>query len=111
MNQTRILAILIFDDVEVLDFCGPFEVFSVSNRFTDPPAFRVLTVAERDVRVGERETRVALGDEKFARRAAHCVEHAIVEHVPRADLLRDHLDARELGLHEQLLDCDATYSA
>jgi hypothetical protein len=47
MNQTRILAILIFDDVEVLDFCGPFEVFSVANRFTDPPALNVLTVAEK----------------------------------------------------------------
>jgi hypothetical protein len=34
---TRNLAILIFEDVEVLDFCGPFEVFSVANRFTDPP--------------------------------------------------------------------------
>lgn len=43
----RTLAILLFDDVEVLDFCGPFEVFSVANRFTDPPAFTVLTAAER----------------------------------------------------------------
>lgn len=32
MNETRTLAILIFDDVEVLDFCGPFEVFSVTRR-------------------------------------------------------------------------------
>src|SRR5579875_2112598 len=40
-------AILVFEDVEVLDFCGPFEVFSVASRFTDPPAFNVLTVAER----------------------------------------------------------------
>src|SRR5262249_47991716 len=39
--------ILILDDVEVLDFCGPFEVFTVANRFTDPPAFNVLTVAEK----------------------------------------------------------------
>jgi transcriptional regulator GlxA family with amidase domain len=46
MNRTRTLAILIFDDVEVLDFCGPFEVFSVANRFSDRPAFNVLTVAE-----------------------------------------------------------------
>src|SRR5262249_42742259 len=45
--MTRTLAILLFDDVEVLDFCGPFEVFSVANRFTDPPGFRVLTVAEK----------------------------------------------------------------
>ena len=47
MPTTRNLAILIFEDVEVLDFCGPFEVFSVANRFADPPAFRVFTVAEK----------------------------------------------------------------
>lgn len=41
------MAILIFDDVELLDFCGPFEVFSVANHFTDPAAFKVLTVAEK----------------------------------------------------------------
>ena len=31
----------------MLDFCGPFEVFSVANRFTEPPAFNVFTVAEK----------------------------------------------------------------
>src|SRR5215210_5381600 len=46
MTTTRTLAILIFDDVEVLDFGGPFEVFSVANRFADPQAFHVVTVAE-----------------------------------------------------------------
>ncbi len=46
MPTTRTLAILIFDHVEVLDFCGPFEVFSVASRFTHPPAFAVLAVAE-----------------------------------------------------------------
>ena len=45
--MTRTLAILLFDDVEVLDFCGPFEVFAVASRFTDPPAFSVFTVAEK----------------------------------------------------------------
>jgi putative intracellular protease/amidase/catechol 2,3-dioxygenase-like lactoylglutathione lyase family enzyme len=44
---TRNLGILIFEDVELLDFCGPFEVFSVANRFTDPPAFNVFTVADK----------------------------------------------------------------
>ena len=44
---TRDLAALLFGGVEVLDLCGPFEVFSVANAFTDPPAFRVFTVAER----------------------------------------------------------------
>jgi len=47
MMRTRTLAILLFDDVEVLDFCGPFEVFSVANRFSNPPAFHVFTVAEQ----------------------------------------------------------------
>src|ERR1700677_2463006 len=47
MSTPRTLTILLFDDVEVLDFCGPFEVFSVASRFTDPPAFNVLTVAEK----------------------------------------------------------------
>jgi transcriptional regulator GlxA family with amidase domain len=46
MPATRNLAILLFEDVEVLDFCGPFEVFAVANRFTDPPAFNVFIVAE-----------------------------------------------------------------
>ena len=45
-SHGRQLAILLFDDAEVLDFCGPFEVFSVAGRNTDPPAFRVFTVAE-----------------------------------------------------------------
>ena len=45
--MSRGLAILLFDDVEVLDFSGPFEVFSVASRQTDPPAFDVFTVAEK----------------------------------------------------------------
>jgi transcriptional regulator GlxA family with amidase domain len=46
MPATRNFAVLIFEDVEVLDFCGPFEVFTVANRFTDPSAFHVFTLAE-----------------------------------------------------------------
>lgn len=42
----RTLAILLFDEVEPLDFCGPFEVFSVANRFTQPAAFNVVIVAQ-----------------------------------------------------------------
>ncbi len=44
--MARTLVILLFNDAEVLDFCGPFEVFSVSNYFGETPAFRVTTVAE-----------------------------------------------------------------
>jgi hypothetical protein len=45
MPTTRNLAVLVLEDVEALDFCGPFEIFSVANRFTDPPAFTAFTVA------------------------------------------------------------------
>jgi transcriptional regulator GlxA family with amidase domain len=45
------IGILIFDDVEVLDFCGPFEVFSVAAKITQEagqePALTVFTLAER----------------------------------------------------------------
>ena len=45
--KTRNLAILMFEDVELLDFCGPYEVFSIANR-SEPavPVFEVYTVAE-----------------------------------------------------------------
>ena len=32
VTTPRNLAILLFDDAEVLDFCGPFKVFSVVGR-------------------------------------------------------------------------------
>lgn len=46
-NAPRNLAILLFDDVEVLDFAGPFEVFAVSRDHQDgaTPLFNVYTVA------------------------------------------------------------------
>jgi transcriptional regulator GlxA family with amidase domain len=40
-------AIVIFDEVEVLDFAGPFEVFSVTGRRQKLEPFDVFTVAER----------------------------------------------------------------
>lgn len=47
MTKARNLAILLFDDAEVLDFCGPFEVFSVASNQSDNPSFNVYTVAEK----------------------------------------------------------------
>jgi transcriptional regulator GlxA family with amidase domain len=44
-GSTRIVALLLFPEVEVLDFAGPFEVFSIAAGHGDPPPFRVLTVA------------------------------------------------------------------
>ncbi|HUV07497.1 MAG TPA: hypothetical protein VMX75_07190, partial [Spirochaetia bacterium] len=46
-KQMRNVAILIFDDVEVLDFCGPYEVFSVTGGLNESLGLRVFTVAER----------------------------------------------------------------
>jgi transcriptional regulator GlxA family with amidase domain len=54
MNQDRLptVGILIFDDVEVLDFCGPFEVFSVARAAgehgDESRLFAVVTIAEED---------------------------------------------------------------
>ena len=39
------VAIVLFDDVEVLDFAGPFEVFSVTDELNDYQIFEVYTVA------------------------------------------------------------------
>jgi len=47
-ERPLVVGILLFPDVEVLDFAGPFEVFSVASRISataDPP-FRVVTVAK-----------------------------------------------------------------
>lgn len=35
MGEPKTVAILIFDDVEVLDFCGPYEVFNGPNNIKD----------------------------------------------------------------------------
>jgi transcriptional regulator GlxA family with amidase domain len=44
--MTRSVGIFVFPDVEVLDFCGPFEVFSVAGHQVAPGSFEVFTVAE-----------------------------------------------------------------
>src|SRR5438128_11322466 len=51
MNRKRV-GFVLFPDAEVLDFCGPFEVFSVTRlneelRLEDPSPFEVVLVAEK----------------------------------------------------------------
>ncbi|MFT3868609.1 MAG: DJ-1/PfpI family protein [Nibricoccus sp.] len=41
----KTVAILIFDEVEVLDFAGPFEVFGVANELSKGTAFNLVTAA------------------------------------------------------------------
>lgn len=50
----RKVAILIFDEVEVLDFCGPFEVFAVTGARSEAKPFDVFTVAENSTPVTAR---------------------------------------------------------
>ena len=50
------IGIVLFDNIEVLDFCGPFEVFSVTRlneerRREELSPFEVLLVAEKNVPV------------------------------------------------------------
>ncbi len=52
MERKRV-GIALFENIEVLDFCGPFEVFSVTRlneerRREEPSPFEVLLVAEKD---------------------------------------------------------------
>src|SRR5687768_10481775 len=51
MKRHRV-GIVLFEDIEVLDFCGPFEVFSVTRineekRREEPSPFEVVLIAER----------------------------------------------------------------
>lgn len=45
--MTRNVLILLFDEVEVLDFAGPFEVFSVTGRQQTSKPFNVMTCARK----------------------------------------------------------------
>lgn len=52
MDRKRV-GIIIFDDIEVLDFCGPFEVFSVTRldeerRREEVSPFEILLIAQFD---------------------------------------------------------------
>jgi transcriptional regulator GlxA family with amidase domain len=44
VSNPRNVAILVFDDVEVLDFAGPHEVFTVAGELVRPPPFYVYEV-------------------------------------------------------------------
>jgi transcriptional regulator GlxA family with amidase domain len=50
--QRKLVGIVIFPEVEVLDFCGPYEVFAAvrldeARRREEPPPFQVLLLAEQ----------------------------------------------------------------
>lgn len=64
--MTRHAAILLFDEVEVLDFAGPFEVFSVCGRRSQLEPFLVTTVSERGQSIRARNGLVVTPTHSFA---------------------------------------------
>ncbi len=62
----RTVAIALFDDVEVLDFAGPFEVFSVCGRRHQLDLFHVVTVSERGQAIHARNDLVVTPTHSFA---------------------------------------------
>ncbi len=51
--ERKIVGIVLFDNIEILDFCGPFEVFAVTRlneekRREEPSPFEVLLIAEKN---------------------------------------------------------------
>jgi transcriptional regulator GlxA family with amidase domain len=71
------VSILVFDEVEVLDCCGPFEVFSVANR----------VLARRGLPAGFEVCLVATTPEVTARGGLVLRTHATLDAVPPADVL------------------------
>jgi len=80
MDRTLSIAILMFNEVEVLDFAGPFEVFSVAAR-----------VAKRDGDFAQSPFRVALvsksGGMVRARHGLDLAVHAALADTPAPDVL------------------------
>jgi transcriptional regulator GlxA family with amidase domain len=70
MDRKRV-GIVIFDNIEVLDFCGPFEVFSVTRmnedkRREESSPFEVLLVAEKSDTVTTTGGMRVIPDHSFA---------------------------------------------
>ena len=58
----RNVAILLFPEVEVLDFAGPFEVFAVTDELSDYEMFNVYTVADSPASVRARNGLMVVPD-------------------------------------------------
>jgi transcriptional regulator GlxA family with amidase domain len=71
-NRTLTVGILIFSDVEVLDFAGPFEVFSAASRIASDasgrsvPPFHIVTIGRTGGPVRARHGLVVLPDYAIA---------------------------------------------
>jgi transcriptional regulator GlxA family with amidase domain len=92
MNSPRNVSILVFDDVEVLDFCGPYEVFNVASAAASPPPFYVYSTGITGVAIQARG--------RFTFTPRYCIDTS-----PQADILiiPGGLGTRPLLKHERLI--------
>ena len=92
MNSPRTVAILVFDDIEILDFAGPYEVFNVAGEVTTPAGFYVYNVGI--------SMRPVIGRGRFTVTPQYSIDNC-----PQADLLviPGGYGTRPLLKHEGLL--------
>lgn len=92
MTKLRNVAILVFDDVEILDFAGPYEVFNVASELTNPAAFYVYNVGITNLPV--------MGRGKFTVTPRYSIDNC-----PQADILiiPGGFGSRPLLKHEKLI--------
>ena len=69
MTIKRTVGILLFNEVEVLDFAGPFEVFSLAENVasaSNDKYFKVITIAEHQAPISTRNGLKVIPDYNFA---------------------------------------------
>ena len=65
MTTMRTVSILLFNEVEVLDFAGPFEVFSLAENNSSDKYFNVITIAEYKSPISARNGLTVIPDYSF----------------------------------------------
>lgn len=98
--EKRQVGILLFDEVEVLDFAGPFEVFSLARDFNQGALFQVHTITENGQMIRARNGLKVLPDYNFS----NC-PHLDILLVPRgygAEEIEIYNESLSLGLLRRL---------
>ena len=67
MTSMQTVGILLFNEVEVLDFAGPFEVFSLAENDSCDKYFNVITIAEQPDPIFARNGLTVIPDYSFTR--------------------------------------------
>ena len=65
MTSIQTVGILMFNEVEVLDFAGPFEVFSLAENDSSDKHFNVITIAEQPDPIFARNGLTVIPDYSF----------------------------------------------